>query len=70
MSEQSREDRLQRVVNAVFVLLMSTPEDIAQQFGQNCPDDHARINYALELLESHVTGREIPAVPRDPGRPR
>jgi hypothetical protein len=70
MSELTREQRLQHLVDDLFLLCTGTPEDIVRQFGQSCPDDHARINYALELLESHVTGRGVPAVPRDPGRPR
>jgi hypothetical protein len=69
MSEPTRE-QLQRLVDDLFLLFTSTPEEVVQHFGQSCLNDHTRINYALELLESHVTGRGVPAVPRDPGRPR
>lgn len=58
MTEQDRLASLQRLVNDVFAVLTSTPQEIAEQFGESrCVDDHARINYVLEWMDKFVTER-------------
>jgi hypothetical protein len=48
--------RLQRLVNDLYALFTSTPEQIAARFGESrCRDDSARINYALEWLADVAT---------------
>lgn len=51
----SREEQLISLLRDLWTLFTSTPAEIAQQFGESrCTDDHARINYALELMDACI----------------
>jgi hypothetical protein len=53
-----RERQLQGLVNRLWAIFTGTPEEIAREFGESrCKDDSNRVNYALELMEMHVTER-------------
>jgi hypothetical protein len=60
----------QELVDDLYRLFTSTSNEIAQFFGESrCTDDSARLNYALELMESYVTERPN-AVARPAVEPR
>jgi hypothetical protein len=55
-NNQRRRDELQRLVDDLWFLFTETGPKIRARFGESqLTNDHNRINYALELMDVHVS---------------